>query len=784
MSKKELRLAVVIYGGASLAIYMHGVTKELLKLVRASKVLHEMGVDNAANGSYADGPDQRPSDTEAVYFELLKQINARSHFRVVLDVIAGASAGAINGVMLAKAIVDDEQLDGQTPTWLTDADVEHMGRDISPWTKWYLYPLVRLLLWLLPADIKADAETRGKFARVIRSSWFRPPLSGARLSHIFLDALEFMGKTRREGSTLLPQGQRLDVYASITDLVGYPSTIRLHDELVAREHEHAVFSQLSHVETEEGRRLSDFDDDNLPALVWAGRASSSYAGVFEPFHHAEMQGVLRERGRLWPSEQKFLHHNLFAKDGKPAARLFDPADRYFVDGGIVNNKPFAAALDALSHRPADRLVERCIAYIEPDPVVEDVTHRGRNLGYLATIRAALSTIPRNEPIVDDLAEIVAQDARVQINRRIVDANSDHIHDLVSELQDIHRDQALTTDLVTYLRTAMLQRAEDQMGVAYHAYVQRRVWRLTEALVSEWVVLAEDPNDDGTRRDMSASVSLWWQGAGVREAETRDNLQESFLDRFDVTFRIRRLQFMIRRINQHGDVTALDARSGDALVTFKHDAYGFLERLHRLRRSQYLNDELITSLAEAARALPLDTEAARALLQNIFSALGLQEFDREFDLALCEFLSELDEEELKNAMMADYVGFPIYDVLLMSPAALEGGPDPLTPIRVERISPEDAHGLASIFDGLKCRDFMGFLGFFNRAYREHDYLWGRLNAADRIVDLLIHAAGDAIQDPDEMRRRLFRSIVDRERRRLSRCDEQLDRIDELLQESGS
>ena len=190
MSKKELRLAVVIYGGASLAIYMHGVTKELLKLVRASKVLHEMGVDNAANGSYADGPDQRPSDTEAVYFELLKQINARSHFRVVLDVIAGASAGAINGVMLAKAIVDDEQLDGQTPTWLTDADVEHMGRDISPWTKWYLYPLVRLLLWLLPADIKADAETRGKFARVIRSSWFRPPLSGARLSHIFLDALE------------------------------------------------------------------------------------------------------------------------------------------------------------------------------------------------------------------------------------------------------------------------------------------------------------------------------------------------------------------------------------------------------------------------------------------------------------------------------------------------------------------------------------------------------------------------------------------------------------------
>ena len=515
MSKKELRLAVVIYGGASLAIYMHGVTKELLKLVRASKVLHEMGRDKAQTVAYTDGPDHRPHDTEAVYFELLKQINAKSHFRVILDVIAGASAGAINGVMLAKAIVDDSLLGGQTPTWLSDADVEYMGREMSPWKKWYLYPLLRLLFFWLPRDIGANSETREKLARVVRSSWFQPPLSGSRLCHIFFDALERMGKTRREGSTLLPAGQRLDVYASITDLAGYPRTIRLHDELLARENEHAAYCRLTHLQTDDGRRETDFDDTNLPGLVWAGRASSSYAGAFAPFHHAEMRNVTRERDMDWPEEQKFLHYNVFVQDGTPAARVFDPADRYFVDGGIVNNKPFAAALEALSNRPADRHVERCIAYIEPDPNVEEVIHPERNLGYLSTLRAALSTIPRNQPIVDDLNEIVAQDARVRINRRIVDANSDHIHDLVSELQEIHEHQALSTDLVTYLRTEILQRAEDQMGIAYHAYVQRRVWRLTEALVAEWAVLAEDPNDDGTRRAMSTSVAMWWQGCGCR-----------------------------------------------------------------------------------------------------------------------------------------------------------------------------------------------------------------------------------------------------------------------------
>jgi patatin-related protein len=784
MSKKELRLAVVIYGGASLAIYMHGVTKELLKLVRASKVLHEMGRDKARNSVYTDGPDQRAPDTEAVYFELLKQINDKSHFRVILDVIAGASAGAINGVMLAKAIVDDSLLEGQTPTWLSEADVETMGRKMSPWKRWTLYPLLRLLFLRLPRDIGANSETREKLARVFCSPWFRPPLSGASLSHIFFDALERMGKTRRKGSTLLPPGQRLDVYASITDLAGYPRTIRMHDELIARENEHAVFCRLSHVESTDGRRVSDFDDANIPALVWAGRASSSYAGAFEPFHHSEMRAVLAERNRPWPQEHKFLQDNLFAQDETPAARLFDPADRYFVDGGIVNNKPFAAALDALSHRPADRHVERCIAYIEPDPNVGEAAHPERNLGYLATIRAALSTIPRNQPIVDDLNEIVSQDARVQINRRIVDANRDHIHELVSDLQDVHRRQTLSTDLVTYLRTAILQRAEEEMGIAYHAYAQRRVWRLTEALVAEWALLAQDPNDDDIRQAMTRSVAQWWRGAGVHESQTRDNLQESFLDRFDVTFRIRRLQFVIRRINQHDDITSLDERSGDALDTFKHDAYGFLEQMHQLRRSQHLDDELINKLSDAARNVPLDTESARTLLQSIFDALDLQAFDTQFDRVFCEFLDELTDQSLKDAMMADYVGFPIYDVLLMSPAALEGGPDPLTPIRVERISPEDARSLDSVFSGLKCRAFMGFLGFFNRAYREHDYLWGRLNGADRIVDLLVGAAGDAIAEPEAMRRRLFQSIVERERRRLYRCDDELDRIDALLKDASS
>lgn len=792
MAKKELRLALVIYGGASLAVYMHGVTKELLKLVRASKVLHEMGAATAGERDYGDGPDRRPHDTESVYFDVLKAANVGNQFRVVIDVIAGASAGAINGVMFAKALIDDALLDAQTTSWMADADVERLEAEhTTPLRKWYLYPFLRALSFWLPRDIGRDIETRGKITRLVRSSWFRPPFSGERLCHHFFDALEAMGESRRAGSSLLPPGQRLDVYASITDLFGYPRTIQLRDGLVAREKEHAAFCRLSHRAGEDAALCSDFDDENLPALVWAARASSSYAGAFPPFRHDEMKRVLAERERIWPGEEAFLRDNVRARDGSPGWKHFDPAARRFVDGGIVNNKPFGAALDALNNRAADRQVERCLVYVEPDPNLEEIGDPERNLGYLGTIRAALSSIPRNQPILDDLNEIVAQDARVQINRRIVDANRPEIERTVTRLQSIHARQAMTPELVGYLRLAMVGQAESMMGLAYHVYVQRRVWRLVDALVRSWAELAETRAEQGTLAAMERSVAQWWQmsadgedGAPERDSARRDARQEAFLDHFDVTFRIRRLQFLIRRLNQHEGDEALDESAREEIDAFKRQVYGFMERCYALRRSERIDDGLTSHLAGAFERLPLPADESRELLRRAAEALDLEGLDREVDAAFFEFHERLGDGPLRMTLLGDYVGFPVYDVLLLAPGSLEGGPDPLTPIRVARISPADTRELDAVFRGLRCREFMGFVGFFNRGYREHDYLWGRLNGAERVVDLLVGAIGDVIDDPAALKRRLFRAIIERERSRLERCGDELDRLQEAFAERST
>src|SRR5258705_13606233 len=96
MKEKELRFALVCYGGVSLVLYMHGVIKEILKLSRASKAYHSAPQsEQREHQSYeaATGDDGRPHDTEDVYFTLLQSIGRTLSLRVIVDSIAGASAG-------------------------------------------------------------------------------------------------------------------------------------------------------------------------------------------------------------------------------------------------------------------------------------------------------------------------------------------------------------------------------------------------------------------------------------------------------------------------------------------------------------------------------------------------------------------------------------------------------------------------------------------------------------------------------------------------------------------
>src|SRR5262245_7236386 len=108
---------------------MHGISKEILKLIRASSALHAIA-DRAvrAQASFFDhaDPKDREYDTEQVYFDLLREIGRKIELRVVVDIIAGASAGGINGTMLARALSHDLPMIALRDLWLNNADVTEL----------------------------------------------------------------------------------------------------------------------------------------------------------------------------------------------------------------------------------------------------------------------------------------------------------------------------------------------------------------------------------------------------------------------------------------------------------------------------------------------------------------------------------------------------------------------------------------------------------------------------------------------------------------------------------
>ena len=149
MKERELRLALVCYGGISLAVYMHGISMEIWRLARASRAFH----DGSASGN----------SSEAVYRKLLEDLEQTSgvKLRVMPDIIAGASAGGINGIFLAQAIETGQSLEPLTAMWLENADVERLldpdARPARRITKFWATPLVWMAARLRPPERRKRA---------------------------------------------------------------------------------------------------------------------------------------------------------------------------------------------------------------------------------------------------------------------------------------------------------------------------------------------------------------------------------------------------------------------------------------------------------------------------------------------------------------------------------------------------------------------------------------------------------------------------------------------------
>jgi hypothetical protein len=123
-----------------------------------------------------------------------------------------------------------------------------------------------------------------------------------------------------------------------------------------------------------------------------------------------------------------------------------------------------------------------------------------------------------------------------------------------------------------------------------------------------------------------------------------------------------------------------------------------------------------------------------VLRQMAAAATFTRLDEQVDALMAQAFETLPEA-LGQVLLLAYLGFAFYDVATL---ALTGNSDltEMDPVKVDRISPQDSQG---DMDGTKRRlkgeEFHHFAAFFCRAYREHDYLLGRLHGARRMIDLL-------------------------------------------------
>ena len=811
MKEKELRLALVLFGGVSLAVYQHGINRELLNLARASRAYHRVEGPAAKQAPGHVYPAGAGADawTAEVYFDLLKRLGRMVDLRVLVDVISGASAGAINGIALARALAHDLSLAPVTRLWLERADMQRL---IAPearagkWDKWYFRPLLRpLLAWARREgmlETQPDPETLERALAFVRSRWFSAPLDGALLSAELLDGLLAMETGSVAAGSLLPSGTCLSLAVTVTDFRGIERALFTHDPPLLREREHRHLLRFACEHRRTGELDSDFGLDNAPSLAFAARASASYPGAFPPARLAEMDALLAARGLTWSTRERFLARNF----AHYRASGMNPAEVVLLDGSVLDNKPILAAVGYIRTHRAFREVDRRLIFIDPHAEARVGQGAGSDggegePGWFEVLRSALSDLPRHQPIHQELAEISRYNRQIRRLKATIVQSRPEVEALVERATGGALSGPFTAVELRHWRltsTNML----GAMPLVYDPWWRALVLEALDFLAGLLGSLCGCARESPGARWLQQVVEAWAAHAGILREHYRiaDDVGEDadmpafarVVIRFGIEYKRRRINFVLHELN-----TLYHALPGEGRCT---TAPGVLDvvktRIHECLDALAIYDDcafvdapaaaavraLLQPATVAAAAQP-DAEAAAfatrnalaldALIERIGDACRIGEANANMDAVLVSDAVRAIEPHCRRQLLTAYLGYFYWDVILR-PAlgALALGSGPLEEVLIDRISPQDATALASVTEGrpaLAGTAFAGFGGFLSAAARENDYLWGRLHAAERLVGIVASAVGGpGAPDASELRvfrKRAFEAILDEEASRL-------------------
>jgi patatin-related protein len=699
--ESERRLAVVMYGGVSLAIYIGGVAKELLSVVRAT-------APQSGNPHRAGLATEELRGAEAVYRCIAQTSEGATVFpenaiapllrNVTIDIITGTSAGGMNGVFLAKALANDRTIDELLKLWVEEGDL---------------------------AKLLNDGESVAGTALSPQD----PPqalLNGRRIYAKLLDAFDGMDDPKqKDASPAKPRFDigRVDLFVTTTDVRGEVITLPVTNGMVLeRRHRQRFHFTADSADTDQNGKLrNELTRDNNPLLAFAARCTSSFPFAFEPFTWEDASSIAGKRTKTiaWTDRLAFLGESY--------------EKRPFCDGGFLDNKPFSYAIDELAKRQSHLEVKRTLFYVEPDPETingeKEQALRSVKPDAIETVMAAL-TLPGYETIREDLERVVARNGRV--------AN-------LRELESTMIPAASIAPFTAHeWARCGLQDLVRRYGVGYPAYHAVKLDAVVESLTGVICTTSSigRPELALVIRDL---VKRW---VGSTYQEFGDQMQ-LLLDA-DIDYRLRKIGFVLRYSGESRDSEVMQAR---VELKAAYDTFYCIRRTMRADIGVELAELRRTVLDDAtlAQITPLSGDERTAAIKQLLDRTG------DAAQALSDYLATHVRDDIREAsaqaraavgidatgaevasvhmdvgaMRRFFQGFEAFDMVTF-PIVRNGGVDEGVHVDIVRISPRDAENKITLA-GAK---FGHFGGFLEGEWRRNDILWGRLNASEAIIRQLV------------------------------------------------
>ncbi len=573
-----------------------------------------------------------------------------------------------------------------------------------------------------------------------------------------------MNATGPEGASLMPDDHRLNLYVTLTDCSGYRRTIDIHDPAAIFDREHRHVLTFSY---DRGEKIDDFGAQADPGLTLAIRCTSSFPVAFGPVNLEDLSAVAKS----WPAADRdafinsaFVRYKI--ENAKPDAA-------YFVDGGVLNNRPFDHAVRAIRERPANHEVDRRLLFIEPHPEPPPANPEAQGLAgrphLVQTARAALLSIPSHQPIADALLELAGYNQRVLQIKHLIGVLQPKVDELTQNVikMRVHDIGVPEWNQLETWREDIRKRAEEEAGAAADSYAALKISAVLAHLASAICRLLHYPTGSRPAILVARIVPAWAERAGIitGEPDLTDE-QAEFLQVFDLGYRRRRLRFLVEYVNQLYPPSPPPLPPREQVDAVKTALYALMAELQVMGSGTWLEDATLQQIREVfgqgkieksdgpATALAAFLGAHEGTIASILAHLQVGFNDRltAFNSRQAEGLANLGrlgwDDRFVGDLRARYLGFAYWDLLLYPIQALSDVAE-LDMIEVTRISPEDTTALEprGTTQRLKGVGLAHFGAFLCRSYRENDFLWGRLDGVERLFSILADVSSENGVDLD-------------------------------------